>query len=45
MSHIDEAADILVKNNLNTDAEILEILSRKYHMMYQFTVRNYHGNS
>lgn len=45
MSHIDEAIDITTKNNLTDDAEILGILSRKYHMMYQLTVRNPNGNS
>jgi len=45
MSHIDEAIDIMTKNNLHDDAQILGILSRKYHMMYQLTVRNSNGNS
>lgn len=45
MSHIDEAIDILTKNNQTEDAEILAILSKKYHMMYQLAVKNYHGNS
>ena len=45
MSHIDEAIDITTKNNWTDCAEILGILSRKYHMMYQLTGRNPNGNS
>lgn len=39
MSHIDEAINIMMKNNLHDDAQILEILSRKYHMMYHQLVK------
>lgn len=35
MSHIDEAIAIMTKNNLHDDAQVLGILSRKYHIMYQ----------
>jgi hypothetical protein len=45
MSHIDEALDITSKNNFNDDAQILEILSKRYHNLYQLTVSNYNGNS
>ena len=45
MSHIDEAISIMQKNNLHEDAKVLEIFSKKYHMMYQLTVRNSNGNS
>ena len=39
MSHIDEAIDIMSKNDLQEDAKILGILSRKYRMMYQQLVK------
>jgi len=45
LSHIDGAVDILVKNNFNNDAEVLKILSRKYHIIYQLAARNSNGNS
>jgi hypothetical protein len=45
MNHIDEAIDILAKNGLDTDAEFLEIFSKKYHTMYQLAVKESNGNS
>ncbi len=45
MSHIDEAIDILVKNDHLEDADVLSIFSKKYRIMYQIAVKNSHGNS
>lgn len=45
MSHLDEAIDLMQKLNFPEDADVLEIFSKKYRMIYQTTTRGFNGNS